>query len=413
MTMIINADLHIHSRYSGATSEKMTIKTLSLEAPFKGIQMLATGDCLHNQWANEIKQCDCIDEGTFEFNDTRFILSAEVEGLHRVHHLIYFPCFSSVCEFKEKVRKFSKNLDTDGRPNIQLSGADIASFAKDVDALIGPAHIFTPYTGLYAHHQSVSDCYDDLADYVSFVELGLSADTNYADTISELQRFTFLTNSDCHSPHPVRLAREFNRFKVGDATFNEVKKAILRVGGNKPILNIGLPAEEGKYNESACSACYTHYDLEEAIRRRWKCSCGKRIKKGVKDRVLEHATSDKPIHPNHRPAYLSLIPLSELITKAVNQHSPFTKTVHARWQELITVFGNEISVLVDANLDDIARVTTPSIIEYIQAFREKKITILAGGGGKYGTFQLHSKKALTVSIRPPDHQTCLLEYNGR
>ncbi|MFO7677855.1 MAG: TIGR00375 family protein [Thermoplasmatota archaeon] len=412
--MIINADLHIHSRYSGATSEKMTIETLSLQAPFKGIQMMATGDCLHSKWMKEIKQCIAVDDGTFEMNNTRFVLSAEIEGLHRVHHLIYFPCFSSVDDFKEKIRPFSKNLDTDGRPNVQLSGADIASFAKDVDALIGPAHIFTPYTGLYAHHVSVSDCYSDLADYVCFIELGLSADSDYADTISELKRFTFLTNSDCHSPHPVRLAREFNRFKVGDATFTEIKKAILRIGGNKAILNIGLPAQEGKYNESACPSCYTHYDLEEAIRRRWKCRCGKRIKKGVKDRVLEHATSDKPIHPSHRPPYFNLIPLSEIITKAVGQHSPFTKTVHARWQELISVFGNEITVLVDATLEDIARVTTPSISEFIQALREKKISIIPGGGGKYGSFELPSnKKTLTVCIKPNDHQTCLLEYAKR
>ncbi len=142
--MIINADLHIHSRYSGATSDKMNIETISLEAPRKGIDVMATGDCLHSGWIKEIKTCNVIDDGTFEMNGTRFILSTEVEGLHRVHHLLYFPCFSAVDEFKEKIMRHSKNLETDGRPNVNLSGEDIASFAKDVDALIGPAHAFTP-----------------------------------------------------------------------------------------------------------------------------------------------------------------------------------------------------------------------------------------------------------------------------
>ena len=408
--MIINADLHIHSLYSGATSDKMNIETISLEAPRKGIDVMATGDCLHSGWIKEIKACNVIDDGTFEMNGTRFILSTEVEGRHRVHHLLYFPCFSAIEDFKEKIKPYSKNLETDGRSNVDLSGEEIASLAKDFDVLVGPAHAFTPYTAIYAYHSSLTDCYGDLTDYVSFVELGLSADSDYADKIQELHRLTFLTNSDCHSPHPVRLAREFNRFEVNDATFDEIKKAILRIGGNKPVLNVGLPPQEGKYNESACISCYTHYSLEEAIRRRWKCSCGKRIKKGVRDRVEERANFREPEHPDHRPPYLHLIPLTEIITKAVGQHTPFTKTVTRRWEELVSAFENEITILIDADINDITRTTTPAIAEAIQAFREKKIRIIPGGGGKYGTIELPEEKVLTVSLGPQDHQTNLLDY---
>jgi len=408
--MIINADLHIHSLYSGATSDKMNIETISLEAPRKGIDVMATGDCLHSGWIKEIKACNVIDDGTFEMNGTRFILSTEVEGRHRVHHLLYFPCFSAIEDFKEKIKPYSKNLETDGRPNVDLSGEEIASLAKDFDVLVGPAHAFTPYTAIYAYHPSLTDCYGDLTDYVSFVELGLSADSDYADKIQELHRLTFLTNSDCHSPHPVRLAREFNRFEVNDATFDEIKKAILRIGGNKPVLNVGLPPQEGKYNESACISCYTHYSLEEAIRRRWKCSCGKRIKKGVRDRVEERANFREPEHPDHRPPYLHLIPLTEIITKAVGQHTPFTKTVTRRWAELVSAFENEITILIDADINDITRTTTPAIAEAIQAFREKKVRIIPGGGGKYGSIELPEEKVLTVSLGPQDHQTNLLDY---
>jgi uncharacterized protein (TIGR00375 family) len=344
-------------------------------------------------------------------NGTRFILSTEIEDRHRVHHLLYFPCISAAEEFTQKITHFSKNLKTDGRPNVGLCGEDLASLAKDSDILIGPAHAFTPWTSLYAKHVSLGECYGELTDYISFVELGLSADTAYADKIQELHRLTFLTNSDCHSPHPVRLGREFTRFDVTDATFEGIKKAILRIDKNKSILNAGLFPQEGKYNESACISCHTHYDLEEAVRRRWKCRCGKRIKKGVRDRIDEQATSTDSFHPYHRPPYLHIIPLSEIITKAVKQHSPFTKTVTTRWEELISEFGNEISVLLDANLDDIAKCTTPVIAEAIQAFREEKIRIIPGGGGKYGTIHLpDDEHVLTVSLGPKDHQTCLLEY---
>ena len=410
--MIINADLHIHSRFSGATSEKMNIETISLEAPRKGVNVVATGDCLHSGWIKEIKECNVIDEGTFELNGTRFILSTEVEDQRRVHHLLYFPSFSAVEEFKERIKSKSKNLETDGRPNVDMNGEELAALAKDVDALIGGAHMFTPWTALYAYYDSINDCYGDLTNYVSFAELGLSADTDFADKIQELHRLTFLTNSDCHSPHPVRLAREFNRFEVKDVSFNEIKKAILRVGGNKPVLNVGLPPQEGKYHESACISCYTHYTLEEAQRRRWKCSCGKRIKKGVKDRINEIANFSSPKHPDHRPPYIHLIPLAEIITKAVEQQNPFTQTVNKRWNELVSVFGSEINVLIDTNIEEIAKVTAPAITEAIQAFREKKVIIRPGGGGKYGVIELpkQEKKSFSLPLEPKDKQTSLLEY---
>jgi uncharacterized protein (TIGR00375 family) len=411
MLMQVNADLHIHSRYSGATSDRMTISALSREAPRKGIDILATGDCLHGAWQNEIKTCTVIDEGTFEMNGTRFILSTEVEDDHRVHHLLYFPSFSAVDAFKESIKSKSKNLETDGRPNVNMNGVELASLAKDVDALIGPAHAFTPWTALYAYYPSLESCYGDLSPYVSFVELGLSADTDYADTIQELQRLTFLTNSDSHSPHPVRIAREFTRFEVHDVTFTEIKKAILRTGGNKPVLNVGLPPQEGKYNESACISCFTHYTLEEAIKRRWKCSCGKRIKKGVRDRIGEIATFKEPRHPDHRPPYVYLIPLSEIIAKALGQHTPFTQGVTKRWDELIAAFGSEITVLLDADLREVARVTIPVITSAIQAFREHKVIIIPGGGGKYGTIELPTDEpAIPVSLGPKNSQASLLDY---
>jgi uncharacterized protein (TIGR00375 family) len=409
--MLINADLHIHSRYSGATSDRMTISALSVEAPRKGINVMATGDCLNGKWLAEIKGCTVIDEGTLEMNHTRFILSTEVEDSSRVHHLLYFPSFSAVEAFKEQIMSKSKNIETDGRPNVRMNGLELACLAKDVDALIGPAHAFTPWTAMYAYHSSLESCYGELAPYISFVELGLSADTNYADTIQELHRLTFLTNSDSHSPHPVRLAREFTRFEVQDATFAEIKKAILRTGGNKPVLNVGLPPQEGKYNESACISCFTHYTLQEAIKRRWKCSCGKRIKKGVRDRIGEIATFKEPHHPEHRPPYVHLIPLSEIIAKALGQHTPFTQSVTKQWEELINAFGSEIKVLLDAELQEISRVTIPAITAAIQAFRDHKVVIIPGGGGKYGTIELPTdEQFVPPSLGPKNSQTSLLDY---
>lgn len=387
--MKVNADLHIHSKFSVATSKNMSIVLLSKEAKKKGIQLLATGDCLHTEWMKEIRDMDEIDDGTFELNETRFVLTTEVEDKMRVHHLLIFPSTSSVEDFRDKIKSLSSNIDSDGRPNVALGGEEIAQLAKDVDAVIGPCHAFTPWTALYAYHDSLRSCYGDLTSYISFVELGLSADTEYADRIAELERLTFLTNSDAHSPYPVRLAREFNRFEMRDVTFAELKKALLREGGRRPILNVGLPPQEGKYNESACIKCFTHYTLREALMHKWKCTkCGSRVKKGVKDRINEIATYDSPKHPSHRPEYLHLIPLAEIITKAVGHSSPYTKTVSKIWDELVTEFGDEVNVLVDVNIDKITKTAQEPVTKAIKAFREGKVILHPGGGGQYGHVEL-------------------------
>ena len=397
--MIINADLHIHSHFSNNISANMNIETISLEAPRKGIDVVGTGDCLHSGWLKEIKTCKIIDDGTFELNKTRFILSTEVEDKNRVHHLLIFPNLDAIGAFKKIIKHFSKNLEKSGRPKVNIGGEELMSIAKDIDLLVGPAHAFTSWTGIYSRYASLEDCYGIYSDYVSFIELGLGADSSYADKIKELHRLTFLTNSDSHSPHPVRFGREFNRFQVKDATFQEIKKAILRIDGNKPVLNVGLPPQEGKYNESACISCHTHYTFEEARNRKWKCKCGKRIKKGLKDRISERETSLVIKHPDHRPPYIYLIPLSEIITKALEQRNPFTTTTSKRWNELVSKFGNEINILLDVDINDIAKVTVPAITEAIQAFRDKKVTIYPGGGGKYGTLEFpFEEDDITVSL---------------
>ena len=399
--MIINADLHIHSRFSRSANEEMNIKTISLQAPLKGIDLVASGDCLHHKWIKEIKTCNRIDDGTFELNGTRFILSTEIEDKNRVHHLLYFPSLSKIEEFKKIVSKKSKNIEEEGKPNINLNGNELASIAKDIDILIGPAHIFTPWTSIYAHNTSLKECYGDLSGYISFVELGLSANTDNADKIQELHRVTFLTNSDSHNPHPVRFGREFNKFKVNDANFEEIKKAILRIEGNKPVLNVGIPPQEGKYYESACNSCFKHYDLLSAHKRNWICDCGNKIKKGVKDRINEISTFPEPQHPYHRPPYLYLIPLSEIITKAIGQRNPFTSISHKRWNELVSVFGNEIEILFEVDINDITKITVPAITEAILAFREGNIVIKHGGGGCYGQILYPQEKdSLTIGLEP-------------
>ena len=389
--MQYNCDFHIHSRFSGGVSDKMRLNVLAVESKKKGVHLIGTGDCLHPKWFSEILEMNKIDEGTFECNGARFILTTELEDAKRVHHLILFPCKSSVDSFIEKIKGKHSPLDSDGRQKVHMFGAELAEIAKDVDALIGPAHAFTPWTGLYGSYNSIKECYEDMTKNISFIELGLSADSSYADRIEELRRYTYFTNSDAHSPYPSKLAREFNRLELKELTYSEVKKAILREGGRKFVLNVGMPPEEGKYNRTACIKCPSQYSLSEAVNLKWKCKCGGRLKKGVRERVDELATYKEPQPPEYRPRYLHIIPLSEIIGKAF-ESAPTTRSVISEWEKLISSFESEVSILVDEPIEKINSVADERVSWAIECFREGKIVLHPGGGGRFGTIEIPSKK---------------------
>ncbi|MDW5549480.1 TIGR00375 family protein [Methanosarcina sp.] len=385
--MKVNTDLHLHSKYSMASSKKMELPTIAREASKKGMELIGTADCTHPKWLEEIKRVSVSDE-EIRIDEIYFIPTTEVEDSNRVHHLLILPSISKAEELAERIAPFG-NLEADGRPSIRLNGSEIAEIAKDLGALIGPCHAFTPWTALYGYHDSLKSCYGDMTDYISFLELGLSADSDYADRIEELHRLTFLSNSDAHSPSTNKLAREFTQFDVPELTFDGLKKAILREQGYKATLNVGFFPEEGKYNRSACIKCFTQYPLPEAVENKWRCPiCGGIIKKGVFDRVNELADFKEPKHPDYRPPYLHLIPLAEIIQMALGHASVQTKGVQTAWNKLIERFGNEVKALIYSEPEDLKVVGDDRIVNAILAFRKGNVIIHPGGGGQYGWLEL-------------------------
>ena len=187
-----------------AVSSDMLLPEIAKGAARKGVKIVATGDCLHPQWLDAIRQLPESD-GVYLLDGTHFVLSVEVEDARRVHHLIFLPDISKAEQLREGFAAHSTNLSADGRPRLHLNGSEIADLVFEADGLMGPAHAFTPWTGLYAYYNSLAECYQEKADRISFIELGLSADTDYADRIAELSTRTFLSNSDAHSPRSNKL----------------------------------------------------------------------------------------------------------------------------------------------------------------------------------------------------------------
>jgi len=381
--MIINADLHIHGCYSMATSKNMTPLVMAPQAKLKGLDVVATGDALHQKYLKLIEDTtEESSEGIFsikpdlnaeETAESKFILTTEVEDMKRVHHLIIFPSIEAVKETRNKLRG---NMDADGRPRIRMKGHEIMEVAHEAGCIIGPAHAFTPWTSIYKAYDSLSECYGESPD---FLELGLSADSDMADKIEELQDLSFLTNSDAHSPWPHRLGREFNEMEVKDLTFNGIKDSI---ANNKITANYGFDPRLGKYHVTACSKCHVKYDVEDAIKMKMKCPCGGRIKKGVDYRIHELSTWDEPHHPLHRPPYIHILPLAEIISIT---HGKGVTTIFVQkiWKDMINNFENEINALIHAPIEEVIAVD-PRVATVIDSFRKGTLEINSGGGGRYG-----------------------------
>jgi len=372
--MLATADLHIHSPYSIAVSRFMQPEELIRGCVTKGIRVLGTGDALQPDWQNGWKP--------FLENDAGIVIvpQGEIEDKNRVHHVILAEDPAQFSQLRDELAGTCKSFVTSGRPHVYLSGEEIADAAHDVGALVGPAHAFTPWTAMYAYFDSVPACYGSAK--IDFLELGLSADSSYGAAIPDLYDTPFLTNSDAHSPYPDKLGREFNRLRIRSPSAKDVLAAI-HTGAVE--MNAGFFPEEGKYNRTACTRCYTPYSLKEAIRHQWRCPAdGGIIKKGVSDRALElsHGSETRP-----RPPYVHVLPLAQIIQTMEKASSPHTKKCRTIYTKFIETFGNEIAVLIEIPVSEIRNVH-PKVADAVTALRNGTVVLHPGGGGKYGTFSL-------------------------
>jgi len=390
-----NIDFHIHSRFSGGTSDKMVLPLIAEHAQEKGLYLVGSGDATHGGWLRHMREHLCEEaSGVYGIRGfkTRFLITAEVEDARRVHHVILLPSVDAAGDLRERLMKHSGNIDADGRPKVRISGAEVVDVVSDVGGLVGPSHAFTPWTAVYKEYDTLKDCYQDNLKKIKFLELGLSADTDMADRISELADLAFMTNSDCHSPLPHRLGREFNRLKLAELTFPEIARALNRNGGRKFTLNVGLNPLEGKYHITACSRCFLKFKLSDAQGLKMRCpDCRGLVKRGVMDRIGELASWDEPQHPKHRPPYIHILPLAEVIALAEGVSTITSKRVQERWKKLVGEFDSEINVLVDAKAADL-KAFDHQVGSLIEKFRQGRIKYVAGGGGKYGRPTLAGEK---------------------
>jgi len=413
------ADLHIHSRFSRATSKNLTIRNLAAWGRLKGLNVLGTGDFTHPEWLAEIEeQLEDNGKGLFvlrepaglereipEFDGeipgrTRFMLQTEISSIYKrggkvrkVHNLVYMPDLDSVKRFNEKLSQVG-NLASDGRPILGLDSRDLLDMVLEChpQAFLVPAHIWTPWFSLFGSKSgfdSIKECFGDYAGEIFAMETGLSSDPEMNWTWSELDRIKLISNSDAHSGE--KLGREANLFR-GEISYEGIYRALRGEGlGHKFLGTIEFFPEEGKYHMDGHRKCGVSMDPHETMARGGICPvCGKPVTVGVYNRILTLADRQEPVKPQGAADFTSLIPLREVISEVVGS-GPASKKVTALYMPLIREFGNELDVLRRVPVEDLAKYSC-HLAEGIARMRDGNVIRKPGFDGEYGVINVFTDR---------------------
>lgn len=413
------ADLHIHSRFSRATSKNLTIRTLAAWGRVKGLNVLGTGDFTHPGWLEEIEE-NLVDDGSglLTLKDpqgledivpgtqgplagtTRFMLQAEISSIYKrggktrkVHNLVYMPDIESVKRFNEKLDAIG-NIESDGRPILGLDSRDLLDLVLNTSPMgfVVPAHIWTPWFSIFGSKSgfdSIAECFGEYSREIFAMETGLSSDPEMNWTWSELDRVRLVSNSDAHSGE--KLGREANLFRA-EMSYEGIYRALKGEGlGNKFLGTVEFFPEEGKYHMDGHRKCGVVMDPRESESRGGLCPvCGKPVTRGVYARVLELADRQEPVQPANQPGYTSLIPLKEVLSEVVGV-GPGSKKVHKAYMDLIAEFGSELNVLQRVPEEELKRFGCP-LAEGIGRMREGRVIRTPGYDGEFGVISVFTQQ---------------------
>ncbi|PZE22020.1 endonuclease Q family protein [Paenibacillus xerothermodurans] len=383
------ADLHIHigrteegQAVKISSSKDLTFYNIAHEASErKGMEMVGIVDCQSPAVQREMMHY--LDKGEMEelagggirYHRTTVILGCEIEvrdpGMGPAHLLAYLPTLDVMQDFTEWLSKHMKNVNLSSQ-RIYVPARVLQAEVVGRGGLLVPAHAFTPHKSVYGSGSTRMEHLLDL-EHIAGVELGLSADTEMAGYISELDCFPILTNSDAHSL--AKIGREYNVLQLAEPTFEELRKALSNREGRAVAANYGLNPRLGKYHRTYCSHCSSILDEEDTAVELCLYCGSQRIVRGVVDRIIAIGDRPKgqPCVPAHRPPYYYQVPL---------QYIPGLgpKKLNA----LLERFGTEMNLLHKASRAELAETAGAEIADYIVLARSGLLTLQSGGGGHYG-----------------------------
>ncbi|MCW3985946.1 MAG: endonuclease Q family protein [Candidatus Bathyarchaeota archaeon] len=408
--MRVIADLHIHSRFSRATSKRINIQEIARFAKIKGLNLVGTGDFTHPKWMKELQE-DLVKapgKGLFKSskfaNSACFMITCEVSTIFmfrgetkKIHHLILTPNFETAIQVNDRLAQYG-DLSLDGRPTLEMSASQLVEEVMSVSSNneVIPAHAWTPWFslfGAFSGFDKIEDCYQDMTKHIHALETGLSSDPPMNWRISALDKFTLVSNSDSHSCWPWRIGREANVLDLEQLTYDEVVDVIRKKDPERFKFTIETNPAYGKYHWSGHRSCNVSMPPQEAIKFGNLCPmCRNKLTKGVEQRVEELADRPASFKPQNAIGYMHLLPLSEIIATVLNASSPSVQNVWSVFNSLMAKFGSEYNVLIDASAEELSKVVDPKIAEAVVMVRKGRAQVIPGYDGVYGQLILFEER---------------------
>lgn len=382
-------DLHVHVGRNGKGNQVKITASRNLTFPAiikeclerKGIDMVGIIDCACTGVLEDLKkligQGELLElpEGGLRHKDkVTVITGAEVEAVEESggvsHHLCYFPYLRNLSEFSRVMRKHITNMELSSQ-RCGLPARELLAVVEATGGVMVPAHAFTPHKSVYGNAcVRLSELFRGRHHDLVALELGLSADSELADRLSELQSFTFLSNSDAHSLE--KIAREYNVMRLEQANFRELMLACKREAGRAVVANYGLDPRLGRYHRSFCVDCDLPAEGLTCPRCLRTGNDPRHFVRGVYDRML--AIGDQhPKKPSHRPPYRPQVPLHLVPGLGSRQ-----------LDRLIACFGSEMAVLHRARKEELIALVGYELASKILLARDGLLIMQEGGGGHYG-----------------------------
>ena len=373
----------------------------------KGVDIIATGDFTFPDWFFEIesKLEEIGGSGLYKFkasNDekVKFLLSTELALIYkkydkarRIHIVVHAPNLKAVEELNKYLDK-KYNIRSDGRPILGMSAENLVKLCLSINPnfLIYPAHIWTPWFAVFGSKSgfdTMEECFGEWTKNIYAYETGLSSDPEMNWRLSSLDKLTLLSNSDAHSlPN---IAREANVFELNEISYNEIYKVITSpsASSGRLLYTIEFYPEEGMYHLDGHRDCGVRFTPEETKKNKGICPvCKKPLVIGVLNRVDELADRPAGFKPEGARGFKKLVELDKIIAEAMNIKSRKSKRVQAEYNNIIRRAGTEMAVLLDLPLDDIAKITLPSVVEGIKRMRAGNLIVEPGFDGQYGVVKI-------------------------
>jgi len=172
-------------------------------------------------------------------------------------------------------------------------------------------------------------------------------------------------------------------------TYDSIYNVINTPNSKDFLYTVEFYPEEGRYHYDGHSVCKVCLTPEETRKNNGLCpKCGKPVVVGVLNRVEELAgRSEEEALKMKRVPFKSVIPLKEILSQMLKTSVKSLKVIEY-YDKLISVFGNELDILLKVEYSDFVKNDFKEIGDMIYKMKKGEVEKIPGYDGEYGIIKI-------------------------